>query len=171
MVLDKKRYNEDIHTGSLLPSDKEVATMTSKGKQQGEGSQSAPAGSRIQHLAGLCQTDFEIEFLGGVLQSCPDYVEVLRLLGNNLTLKRRYLEGLEIDRRLIRLRPQDALAHYNLACSFALLRRTESAIKALQRAVQLGYHDCGYMEKDHDLDSIRRDPRFKKLVRELQKNQ
>ncbi len=98
----------------------------------------------------------------------PGFIDVLRAHGNNLTLKGRYEEGMSIDKRLIQLRPADYLAHYNLACSFALLKQPEQALKTLRRAVELGYRDFRYMKQDRDLDSIRRDPRFKQLLREFE---
>jgi Flp pilus assembly protein TadD len=95
-------------------------------------------------------------------------VDVLRVQGNNLTLKGRYAEGMQIDKRLVQLRPSDPLAHYNLACSYALLRRPELALKTLRRAVELGYRDFRYMREDRDLDAIRHDPRFRQLLREYE---
>ncbi len=114
------------------------------------------------------QLDFELEFFGRVLERYPDYVDVLRIQGNNLTLKGRYTEGLTIDKRLVLLRPNDPLAHYNLACSYALLHRHEQALKMLRKAVEMGYRDFRYMKEDRDLDSIRQDPRFRQLIREFE---
>jgi tetratricopeptide (TPR) repeat protein len=114
------------------------------------------------------QIDFELDFFGGVLGRHPDYVDVLRVMGNLLTLKGRYADGLQIDKRLVQLRPSDALAHYNLACSFALLNRTDLALKTLRRAVELGYRDFRYMREDHDLEAVRKDPRFRQLLREFE---
>ena len=93
---------------------------------------------------------------------------MLRVLGNILTLKGRYAEGLQIDKRLVAAAPGDALAHYNLACSYALLKRPDQALKTLRRAVELGYRDFRYMREDRDLDSIRHDPRFRQLLREYE---
>jgi tetratricopeptide (TPR) repeat protein len=115
------------------------------------------------------QLDFELDFFGRILERHPDYVDVLRVQGNNLTLKGRYAEGLQLDRRLIQLRPGDALAHYNLACSYALLKKVDPAIKALRKAVELGYCDFRYMREDRDLDAVRHDPRFRQLLRECEK--
>lgn len=114
------------------------------------------------------QLDFEIEFFGAILERYPDYVDVLRIQGNNLTLKGRYGEGLKIDQRLIRLRPRDPLAHYNLACSYALLNQKEQAIAALRRAIELGYRDFRYLREDRDLECIRHDPRFRQLLLEYE---
>ena len=79
-----------------------------------------------------------------------------------------FQEGLQIDKRLVQLRPRDALAHYNLACSYALLKRPDQSLKTLRRAVELGYRDFRYMAEDHDLDAIRHDPRFRQLLREFE---
>jgi tetratricopeptide (TPR) repeat protein len=112
------------------------------------------------------QLDFELEFFQAILNQHPNYVEVLRALGQLLTLKGRYPEVLQIDKRLVQLRPGDSLAHYNLACSYALLKRPDQSIKTLQRAIELGYRDFRYMREDRDLESIRHDPRFRKLMQE-----
>lgn len=125
-------------------------------------------GSTLPRSAEQNQLDFEIDFYEAVLERLPDYIDVLRVIGNNLTIKGRYAQGLQIDKRLVQLRPNDPLAHYNLACSLALLKRPDQAIKTLRRAIELGYRDFRYMREDHDLDAIRHDPRFRQLLREYE---
>ncbi len=142
--------------------------MAQQGKHSEEGSQSTSTNSTLVRLADQNQLDFEIEFFDGILSRYPNFVDVLRVQGNNLTLKGRYLEGLQIDKRLVQLRPEDPLAHYNLACSFALLNRTDHAIDNLRRAVELGYRDFRYLREDRDLDSIRQDPRFRAILTEYE---
>ncbi len=140
--------------------------MAHAGKHPEEGSEHAAAS--LARPADQNQLDFELDFFGGILERRPDYVDVLRVMGNNLTLKGRYAQGLQIDKRLVQLRPSDPLAHYNLACSYALLRRPDHALRTLRRAVELGYRDFRYMKEDRDLDSIRQDPRFRQLLREYE---
>lgn len=142
--------------------------MAQQGKSSNQGPEPAFAGAAQTRLADQNQLDFELEFFGGILKRNPDYVDVLRVMANNLTLKGRYAQGLEVEKRLVQLRPRDPLAHYNLACSFALLKRPEQAIKTLRRAVELGYRDFRYMRQDRDLDTIRHDPRFRQLLREYE---
>lgn len=120
----------------------------------------------LARLAEMSQLDFELIFFAELLARRGDYLDVLRVHGNNLTTKGRYAEGLEIDKRLVTLRPNDPLIHYNLACSLALMKKADLSIKTLRRAVELGYRDFRYMREDRDLDSIRRDPRFRQLLRE-----
>jgi tetratricopeptide (TPR) repeat protein len=142
--------------------------MANQGKPSFEGSESTSTGKALVRSSDQSQLDFEIEFFGRILGQHADYVDVLRVQGNNLTLKGRYADGLQIDKRLIQLRPNDPLAHYNLACSYALLKRADQAIKTLRRAIELGYRDFRYMREDHDLDTIRHDPRFRQLLREYE---
>jgi tetratricopeptide (TPR) repeat protein len=140
--------------------------MTNHLKPWEDGPEPTSTSIPTTRLAEQGQLDFELEFFAGIIERKPDYVDALRVMGNNLTLKGRYPQGLIIDRRLVQLRPSDPLAHYNLACSYALLHRAEQAIRTLRHAVELGYRDFNYMRKDHDLDTIRHDPRFRQLLSE-----
>jgi tetratricopeptide (TPR) repeat protein len=142
--------------------------MAHQGKHFNEGPEPTSTNSPLPRVADQSQLDFELDFFTGVLERNPGYVDVLRVMGNLLTLKGRFAEGLQVDKRLVQLRPSDALAHYNLACSYALLKRPEQSLKTLRRAVELGYRDFRYMREDHDLDSIRHDPRFRQLLREYE---
>jgi tetratricopeptide (TPR) repeat protein len=142
--------------------------MAHQGKHFNEGSEPTSTSNPLARVPDQNQLDFELDFFGGVLTRQPDYVDVLRVMGNLLTLKGRFAEGLQVDKRLVQLRPNDALANYNLACSYALLKRPDLALKTLRRAVELGYRDFRYMREDHDLDSIRHDPRFRQLLREYE---
>jgi tetratricopeptide (TPR) repeat protein len=114
------------------------------------------------------QLDFELDFFETILARNPDFVDVLRVHGNNLTLKGRYGDGLKIDRRIVDLRPHDAQAHYNLACSYALLKKKDLALRMLRRAIELGYCDFNYMREDQDLEAIKDDPRFVQLLADFE---
>ena len=131
------------------------------------GARPDPNGSaRLALLAERPQIDFELEFYRAVLTRMPDFADVLRAQASNLTAKGLLAEGLRIDQQLVRTRPADPTAHYNLACRYALLRQPDLALRTLRKAVELGYRDFLYMIRDRDLDSIRRDPRFRDLLRE-----
>lgn len=117
----------------------------------------------------LSQTDFEIDFFSRVLQRAPDNTDVLKILGNHYTAKGMYTRGLQIDKRLVKLLPNDGTVWYNLACSYALLHLNDLAITSLTRSIELGYDDVEHMMNDHDLDNLRDDPRFKKLARKIRR--
>jgi len=105
--------------------------------------------------------DFEINFFENLLGKRPDFTEALAALGDAYTKKGRFQDGLRIDQKLARLRPEDAVVVYNLACDHSLLHDTELCLQALERAVKLGYDDFVFMDKDPDLEFIRNDPRYR----------
>ena len=111
------------------------------------------------------QLDFEVEFLGRILERDPLYTDALRVHGNNLSAKGLYTRALLVDRRLVRLLPERAIPWYNLACSYAVLGMIEPAFGALQRALELGYRHLDHVRRDPDLKSLHHDPRFARLLR------
>ena len=48
------------------------------------------------------------------------------------------------------------------------MKQLDLALKTLRQAVELGYRDFRYMKQDRDLEALRRDPRFKQLLREYE---
>jgi tetratricopeptide (TPR) repeat protein len=114
------------------------------------------------------QRDFEIEFLGRVLERDPFFVDAIRVQANNLAAKGEYTRALQLDRRLVRLVPENAIAWYNLACSYAVLGMIEPAFSTLQRSLELGYRFLDRLRKDPDLKTLRRDPRFVRLLRRFE---
>jgi len=107
--------------------------------------------------------DIEISFLQGVVRRDPTYVEALQALGDDFTRRGRFEEGLRVDEQLSRLRPADALVHYNLACSYSLTERFEAAAAALNRALDLGFRDFKRLTKDPDLSKFRRHSLYKRI--------
>ena len=113
--------------------------------------------------------DFEIEFYERVIERSPDSVDVLMALGDDYTKAGRYREGLAIDLKLAKLRSNDPVVHYNLACSYSLLGQVDEALETLRRAIALGYRDFNHMQRDPDLENVRRDPRYLALLEEIVK--
>ena len=107
---------------------------------------------------------FEIEFFEAVHRRCPDYVDVVGLLGGLYTKVGRIADGLKMDRKLVRLEPDNATAHSNLACSLALCKKRPDALRSLRKAVSLGYDDLDWMQQDPDLEILKADPEFRSTV-------
>jgi tetratricopeptide (TPR) repeat protein len=122
-------------------------------------------GISTRRLREQTQRDFEIDFLERVLQQDPFFVDALRVQGNNLAARGEYARTLQLDRRLVRLVPDDAIAWYNLSCTYAVLGLIDPAFSALQRSLELGYRFVARLRRDPDLKTLRRDPRFLRLLR------
>lgn len=113
--------------------------------------------------------DFEIRFYEDILKERPDCVNVLIPLGDAYTRKGFYQEGLSIDRKLVKLKPNDPTVYYNLACSLSLCGLEKEAFEMLKKAVLFGYDDFAYMLKDADLENVRKLPGFKTFFLKLKR--
>lgn len=107
---------------------------------------------------------FEIKFFENVLKRDPKNAELIEILGGLYTREGRVSDGLRMDRKLVRLMPANATAHYNLACSLALKKRNAEAIRSLRTAIALGYRDFDWLQQDPDLEGLKRSPEFGKLL-------
>lgn len=110
------------------------------------------------------QNQVEVRFLESILKRKPEDITVLKALADLYTRVGRHKDGLRLDLRLGELCPRESLVWYNLGCSFALVERKGDALEALARAVELGYRDGDWMQKDEDLASLRDDPGFQRLL-------
>ena len=107
---------------------------------------------------------FQIQFYERIYQRDKRDERVIELLGNLYTLAGEYKKGLHMDRRLVKLSPTNAIAHYNLACSLALLDKKEEAVDSLRDAISYGYADFDWLLKDDDLNSLQAYPAFIDLM-------
>lgn len=110
--------------------------------------------------------DFEISFFEKLVEASPDYVDALIPLGDAYTKRGLYEKGLKVDLKLSDFKPLDPVVHYNLACSYSLLGKIDPAIKTLDKAIKLGYTDFKFMNKDPDLENVRKDTRYSELLRQ-----
>ncbi len=115
------------------------------------------------------ELDVKIQFMEGLVRRDPDYVDALQLLGDHYTQRGRFTEGLHVDERLARLEPQNPTVFYNLACSYSLIGEFDRAIFALNRAIELGYHDFKWLAKDPDLKKLRAQPAFTEIKEKIRR--
>lgn len=111
--------------------------------------------------------EFDMAFYESVLKRDPSYADVIEILGGLYTKHGRIADGLKMDRKLVKLQPRNATAHYNLACSLALAKRKSDALRTLQHAVELGYKDLDWMQQDPDLEELKDQPAFTALIDQL----
>ena len=109
----------------------------------------------------------EVEFLEAVRGRLPTHGAVVETLGCLYTEMGRYQDGLRADRQMVQMEPHSPIAWYNLACSLSLTGQTPDAFSALEKAIGLGYDDAEWMQEDADFASIKKDPRFARLLAQL----
>lgn len=72
--------------------------------------------------------------------------------------------GERIFKRCIQLFPDRPVSYYNLACAYALQGKAQEAVEQIRVAFEKGFQDVSHLERDMDLEKIRRTPVFRKAM-------
>jgi poly(3-hydroxybutyrate) depolymerase len=65
------------------------------------------------------------------------------------------------------IRPDNPGIHYRMACLYALKGQKKKALEALKKSVEKGFKDGAELQNNRELDAIREEAEFKKLVEDL----
>ena len=90
--------------------------------------------------------------------------------GNRSHELKQYREAIALYKRVVEDYPnaREAVpAAYNIACAFALLGEKKEALDWLDKAVGLGWDNLEHTEQDPDLESVRGEARFRKVLEKL----
>jgi tetratricopeptide (TPR) repeat protein len=100
------------------------------------------------------------------LRADPGHVEALNNLGVICLQRKDLASAKENFLKAIRLSPQSADPHYNLACLYALKGELSLGMAYLKKAASLDRSAKVWAKKDRDLDNLRRLPEFDVFVEE-----
>ena len=109
-----------------------------------------------------------LEAMKRALASDSNDVRALYLGAGMLGVLDRDEEANEWALRAEQIYPDDQPTLYNLACFHAVAGRGEKALDLLERGADLGWNRWEWASQDADLDSIRTNPRFARLLERLQ---
>jgi tetratricopeptide (TPR) repeat protein len=99
-----------------------------------------------------------------------DGEEAQEMFDNALELHdkdKNYRESIKLFKRIYYNFPKSkmgAISAYNAACGYALSGQKEEALDWLELCVKSGYADFDHLRKDTDLDGLRNEKRYKKLL-------
>ncbi|KKM69308.1 hypothetical protein LCGC14_1452120 [marine sediment metagenome] len=104
----------------------------------------------------------------------PPRKELLRRARQSLRLHRKtielakagkYEQCIPLLEELLRIDPTDSMAWYNMACVHSRMGKPEKALAALDKALEHGYSDFRYMQRDPDFDPIRALPGYAAVLK------
>jgi choline-sulfatase len=107
------------------------------------------------------------ELLKSAQKLYPRDAEVYHMLGHLAFLEKTFSEAeffLTLAGGLSPRYPSEI--SYDLACAQARLGKKPEAVAELQKAIRLGYKDQRHIAGDPDLESLQKDPSFKRLMEE-----
>lgn len=111
--------------------------------------------------------DFQCLFFEKLAKKLPEDITILTRLGELYCSADRLQESIHVDLRICDLDPRNPFAHYNLACSLARDGKFDLALEHLQTALELGFQDVLWIEKDPDLVDLHSRPEFILLLQQF----
>lgn len=97
----------------------------------------------------------------------PANAEVQESMGVALYAMGRHAQAREAWKRSLQLNPEQPRIYYNLACAEAMLGNTGGALRDLEQALRKGYRDYASIAENPDLASLRNEPAFHEMLRQL----
>ena len=96
-----------------------------------------------------------------------DMIPALYSLGIIHTLRGEYDHAIEAFKKIIANDPDNADAFYNIACIYSRQNKISDAVEWLKKAVDKGYNNLNNLRTDPDLDNIRDEPGYRKIINML----
>jgi tetratricopeptide (TPR) repeat protein len=129
----------------------------------------APDSEDIVHGVGRALMDLKREseavpFLVKSTKLNPRCTDAWYDLGITLSRLKQRKKARSCFIRTIRLDQTYAWAYYDLACLDALERKLKAAFQHLEKAIAVGFEDILHLRRDADLQSLRRDARWKAMI-------
>jgi hypothetical protein len=141
-----------------LKADDKPAKVPDKGQRRPVTRQEALSYFRQQDWPKAAQA------FGQIVRENPHNGENWHNYGFALHSLKRYDEAINAWSKSVELGYQPATGQYNIACANALKGHKEEALAWLEKALAAGFSQEELLRTDADLESLRGDPRFKKLL-------
>lgn len=94
----------------------------------------------------------------------PDDPRAATMRAVSLARLGRNDEAIEWGERALDDDPEDGGVHYNVACLFSVTGHVDRALECLEEAVSAGFGNAEWLARDPDLDPLRGDPRYERIM-------
>ncbi len=105
-----------------------------------------------------------------ITEAEPDNAKAWQLYGYALHAAGKLDEALPVHQKAAEFEKTAPVAHYNIACVYALQGDVDAAYAALDQAVAAGFSGAEHIAKDPDLKSLRSDARWQGFEAKVQAN-
>ena len=101
------------------------------------------------------------------LELNPDDARALYMGAGALAQQGDREGAMDWARRALAVDPEDPGVLYNVACAYAQAGETGTAVTLIEQAVHNGFGHKEWLEHDSDLNSLRDDPRFQAVLKQM----
>jgi serine/threonine protein kinase/tetratricopeptide (TPR) repeat protein len=100
------------------------------------------------------------------LRQVPEDARARILIAAYYAVEGRHDDAVREANLAMLLRPNEAMVHYNAACTFCSMAKKSEALDALSKAWRNGFKDSNWARRDPDLAMLHGDPEFERLYPE-----
>lgn len=115
-------------------------------------------------FATMGRIDEGIQEFSAAIDLDPRYSAAYGNRGVAYMMQKKYNKALDDLTNAVRMDPTDGNAFYNLAALHTLRQELDLAVDALDQALTHGFDDYDALRRDADLEGLRRQPEFRKLL-------
>lgn len=145
-------------TASRLREDYQSAFFAAQARE----AQGAEAEARVAYTRAL-------EVVEKHMDLNPDDPRAATMRAVSLCRLGKLEEGVHWAEQALAIDPEDAGVRYNVACLYSLEGMADEAIAALEEAIEVGFGNVEWIERDPDLDPLRKDPRFQRILERIRR--
>ncbi len=104
-----------------------------------------------------------------IVTASPDDARAWHMLGFSLHSLGELDQALEAHLKAASFEDTAGVGTYNVACVYALKGDKDKAFEWLEKAQAAGFSDAGQLDRDSDMDNLRKDPRFAEIHAKFKK--
>jgi len=123
------------------------------------------------HLATLYQrkgmVPQAIYHLQEALSIQPEFIQAMNTLALYYSSQKDDNRAIQYYKRMVAIKPELASVHYNIACLYSKQNKITEATNWLRSAVEKGYDNLSLIQTDQDLDNVRGESAYRKIISEL----
>ena len=99
------------------------------------------------------------------LELKPGYAAALRNTALIYKLQKKWALAEEYSNKAMASAPESPDSYYDLACIYALQEKFDDALLMLEKSIQKGMKDKAFIEKDDELEQLRKTKGYKELIK------
>ncbi len=115
-------------------------------------------------FASIGRLEESIQEFSAAIDRDPQYAVAYANRGAAYIGQKKYNKALDDLKKAVELNPKDKNAFYNLAVLYTLRKEFDSGLDALDQALKQGFDNFDALRDDHDLDGLRKQPEFRKVL-------
>ncbi|MFH1422098.1 MAG: DUF1570 domain-containing protein, partial [Planctomycetota bacterium] len=154
----------DIELAELTLTDKRVLQGVIVSESETELKLKTKHSELVIHKNTIVNIKRPAEFLPRTVEMIKAEIASIHSEAIDLLKQKKYEESIALYQKILDMDAGDMIALYNVSCAYSLTGEIEKAIRYLEDSIEAGFLDFGHMQRDVDLDNIRKTLAFEDLM-------